>query len=49
MALATLLLGTPQVAGPSEVLLKSQGVQASGKVSVFLQLHWAMSCKQLKS
>lgn len=37
MASATLLLGTPQVAGPSEVLVKSQG--APGRVSMFLQLH----------
>lgn len=39
MASATLLLGTPQVAGPSEVLVKSQGSLAPGKVSMFLQLH----------
>lgn len=42
MASATLLLGTPQVAGPSEGLLKSQGALPSGKVSMFLQLR--MGC-----
>lgn len=38
MASATLLLGTPQVTGPSEVLFKSLGALTPGKVSAFLQL-----------